>query len=231
MGSAVAIVAVPRCAVRFDAATDYHADPAGHGIAVTNRRAGEEAESTGETTLALLTRAQQGDAPSIEALFERVVPTLRRWARGRLPGYARDLADTQDLVQETVLHTLKRLHAFEPRHQGALQAYLRQAIANRIRDEIRRVRRRPLQVELNDGHVDGAPSPLEQAIGREGFDKYEAALLRLKASDREAIVARLELQQSYEEIAIALGRPTANAARVAVMRAIAHLIEAMNDQS
>jgi len=198
---------------------------------VTNDRAGNDALSSGETTLALLTRAQQGDAPSIDALFERVLPTLRRWARGRLPVYARDLVDTQDLVQEAVLHTLKRLDAFEPRHQGALQAYLRQAIANRIRDEIRRVRRRPMMAELSDGHVHDGPSPLEQAIGREGFEKYEAALARLKPSDREAIVARIELQQSYEEIAIALGRPTANAARVAVMRAMAHLIEAMNDGS
>jgi len=196
---------------------------------VTNDRVGNEADSAGQTTVWLLTRAQRGDASAIDALFERVMPTLRRWARGRLPAYARDLSDTQDILQETVLHTLKRLHAFEPRHQGALQAYLRQAVANRIRDEIRRVRRRPMTMELNDDHVDRAPSPLEHAIGHEGFEKYEAALGRLKPSDREAIIARLELQQSYEEIAIALGRPTANAARVAVMRAIAHLIEAMND--
>ena len=198
---------------------------------MTNDRADNDADSTGDTTIALLTRAQQGHGAAIDALFERVVPTLRRWARGRLPVYARDLADTQDLVQDTVLHTLKRLPAIEPRHQGALQAYLRQAIANRIRDEIRRVRRRPMMSELNEAHVHDGPSPLEQAIGREGFEKYEAALARLKASDREAIVARLELQQSYEEIAIALGRPTANAARVAVMRAMAHLVEAMNDKS
>ena len=164
MGRTSAIVAVPGSAVRFGGATDYDADPAGHGFAVTNHHAANEEGSTGETTLALLTRAQQGDAPAIDALFQRVVPTLRRWARGRLPAYARDLADTQDLVQETVLHTLKRLHAFEPRHQGALQAYLRQAIANRIRDEIRRVRRRPVTVEINQEHVDGGPSPLEQPL-------------------------------------------------------------------
>ena len=105
---------------------------------------------------------------------------------------------------------------------------LRQAIANRIRDEIRRVRRHPMTAVLNDELVDDAPSPLEQAIGREGFEKYEAALVRLKASDREAIVARLELQQSYEEIAIALARPTANAARVAVMRASTNSFSLMN---
>jgi RNA polymerase sigma-70 factor (ECF subfamily) len=75
--------------------------------------------------------------------------------------------------------------------------------------------------------VDPAPSPLERAIGREGIERYEAALQRLKPEDREAIIARIELQQSYEEVAIALGKPNANAARSAVTRALARLIDAM----
>jgi RNA polymerase sigma-70 factor (ECF subfamily) len=180
-----------------------------------------------ETTRVLLGRAQAGDRQSIEILFDRCLPALRRWARGRLPRIARDVADTQDLVQETVLHSLNRLDAFEPRHQGALQAYLRQAVANRIRDEVRRVRRHPAPVDLLDTHVDPAPSPLEHAIGREGIERYETALARLKPADREAIVARLELQQSYEEVAVALGKPNANAARAAVTRALARLLEEM----
>jgi RNA polymerase sigma-70 factor (ECF subfamily) len=183
---------------------------------------------TGEATVDLLARARAGDAQAIEALFERCVPTLRRWARGRLPQYARDLTDTQDLVQEAVLHTLQRLHTFESRHQGALQAYLRQAVANRILDEIRRVSRRGFAVELGESQVDPSPSPLEQAVGRQGVERYEAALQRLKPSDREAVVARLELQQSYEEIAVALGKPTANAARVAVTRAIRRLVKELD---
>jgi RNA polymerase sigma factor (sigma-70 family) len=183
-----------------------------------------------DTTHELLARARAGDERSMEALFARCLPALRRWARGRLPRYARDLSDTQDIVQETVLHTLNRLDAFEPRHQGALQAYLREAVANRIRDQIRRVQRRPSPVELVDAHADAAPSPLEHAIGREGIERYEAALHRLKPSDREAIVARIELQQSYEEVAIALGKPNANAARVAVTRALARLVEEMGHE-
>jgi RNA polymerase sigma factor (sigma-70 family) len=181
-----------------------------------------------ESTIDLLARAKNGEERAVGELFERCLPALRRWARGRLPSYARDLSDTQDLVQETVLHTLHRLDAFEPRHQGALQAYLRQAVANRIRDEIRRVVRRPAAVELDDAQPDLAPSPLEHAIGREGMERYEEALARLRPIDREAIVARVELQQSYEEVAVALGKPNANAARVAVTRALAKLIEEMD---
>lgn len=183
-----------------------------------------------DTTFDLLARSCAGDSRAIEALLERCVPALRRWAHGRLPAFARDLSDTQDLVQETVLHTLRRLPSFEPRHPGAIQAYLREALANRIRDEIRRVRRRPVSDGLIDVHPDSAPSPLQLAIGRQGVERYEAGLKRLKPLDREAIIARIEFQQSYEEIAIALGKPTPNAARVAVTRALARLIEAMDDE-
>jgi RNA polymerase sigma-70 factor (ECF subfamily) len=186
--------------------------------------------NTGETTLNLLDRARSGDPASIEALFERCLPPLRRWARGRLPNYAREVVDTQDLVQDTVLRTLTKLSAFQPQHQGALQAYLRQAVANRIRDEIRSAHRHPVAVELDDVHVEGGPSPLEQAIGREGIARYEAALQRLRPADREAIVARIELQQSYEEVAVALGKPTAEAARIAVRRALARLVEEMDHE-
>jgi RNA polymerase sigma factor (sigma-70 family) len=180
-----------------------------------------------ESTVELLARAKQGEERAVEQLFERCLPALRRWARGRLPHYARDLADTQDVVQEAVLNSLHRLDSFESRHQGALQAYLRQAVVNRIRDEIRRVGRRPVATELDEQHADLAPSPLEHAIGREGIARYEAALQRLRPADREAIVARMELQQSYEEVAVALGKPNANAARVAVTRALAKLVEEM----
>ncbi len=183
-----------------------------------------------ETTTSLLERVKDGDPKALDQLVERSLPPLRRWARGRLPRWARGLDDTQDLVQDAVLRTLPRLSSFEARHPGALQAFLRQAVANRIVDEIRKVNRRPGVVELPDTEPDPAPSPLEHAIGREGFERYEAALQTLKPSDREAIIARIELQQSYEEVAIALGKPSADAARVAVTRAVARLVQEMTRQ-
>jgi len=184
-----------------------------------------------ESTLDLLTRAKAGDPAAVDQLFERTIPALRRWARGRLPTYARGMADTQDIVQDAVFRTLQHLDTFEWRHQGALQAYLRSAIANRIRDEIRRATRHPAHAELSEAHPDNAPTPLERAIGAEGLARYDAALNRLRPSDREAIVARIELQQSYEEVAVALGKPTRDAARVAVTRALARLVEELDHES
>ncbi len=62
--------------------------------------------------------------------------------------------DTDDLVQETVIRAVKRIDQFESRHEGALQAYLRQAILNRIRDEVRRTKRSPVATPLDDNATD-----------------------------------------------------------------------------
>src|SRR5687768_1910429 len=112
-----------------------------------------------EPTIELVVRARGGDRMAVEALLERCLPSLKRWAHGRLPPAARSTLDTGDLVQETVLHVLRRLDKFEPRHVGAMQAYLRQSVINRIRDEVRRVARQPAPVELSDEPVSETTSP------------------------------------------------------------------------
>jgi RNA polymerase sigma-70 factor (ECF subfamily) len=182
-----------------------------------------------EATVTLLARVREGDRVALDALFERCVPALRRWAHGRLPASARGMQDTADLVQDTVLATLRRLEKFEARHQGALQAFLRKAVMNRIRDIIRQRNRRGTPIELPEDLIDEQTSPLEKAIGAENLARYEAALERLRPDDQEAIVSRLELQYSYEELVLVLGKPTADAARVAVMRAMKRLVEEIRD--
>jgi RNA polymerase sigma factor (sigma-70 family) len=137
------------------------------------------------------------------------------------------MLDTADLVQDTVIATLRALDGFEARHQGALQAYLRQAVMNRIRDLIRASHRRPQQAEMPANLAVGQRSPLELAIGAENVARYERSLARLSAADREAIIGRLELQYSYNELALSLDKPSAAAARMAVTRAIKRLADEM----
>lgn len=185
------------------------------------------ASSGVESTFSLIERARAGDSEALERLFARHRKPLQRWASGRLPKWARDISDTEDLVQETLFQTFKRIGEFEPRRVGALQAYLRQAVLNRIREEFRRKGRRPDATDLVDIPVDSDQSPLEQAIGREAVDRYEEALARLKAEEREAIIARVEMGYSYEELAEALGKPTPDAARKAAQRALVRLAEEM----
>ena len=183
---------------------------------------------TAESSVELLARARTGDDRALEELLARHVPALRRWARGRLPRWARDMAETEDIVQDTVLRSLRNLNAFDYRHAGALQAYLRQAVMNRVRDECRRVARRPAQTEIDDATPDDGLSPLEAAIGVEAVESYEAALQTLREDDRQAIVGRLEMDFSYEELAVMLGKSSPGAARVAVSRALVRLAEAMS---
>jgi RNA polymerase sigma-70 factor, ECF subfamily len=180
-----------------------------------------------ESTFHLIERARAGDQEAIELLFARHLKPLQRWASGRLPKWARDHADTDDLVQETLIQTFKRIEDFEPRRVGALQAYLRQAVLNRIRNELRRKGRQPHDTDLDGVEVQSVGSPLEQAIGREAVECYERALQRLRAEEREAIIGRVEMGYSYEELAEALGKPTPDAARKAAQRALVRLVEEM----
>jgi len=185
------------------------------------------------STLDLLERARQGDQDALNELFSRNQGPLRRWARGRLPRWTRDLRDTEDLVQETLAQTLKHIGSFEHRHEGALQAYMRQALLNRVRDEVRRVNRYPAVGALDDADQQAvqAASPLEEAIGTQALERYEAALGRLRPEERQIIQARVEMQRSYQQIAAEHGKSTADAARMAVSRALIRLAEEMDIES
>jgi RNA polymerase sigma-70 factor (ECF subfamily) len=177
-------------------------------------------------SMELLARARSGDSDALNDLCARYLPRLQKWAHGRLPAWARGALDTHDLVQDALAQVIQRLGTFEPRHDGAFQAFLRTALLNRIRDEIRRAHRRPTDVLASDRPADG-PSPIEEAIGSEALARYEAALQRLRPTDREAIIARIELGLPYTEVAQALGKPSVAAAHVAVSRALLKLAREM----
>ncbi|PYR66845.1 MAG: hypothetical protein DMF87_07980 [Acidobacteria bacterium] len=179
------------------------------------------------TSVELLARARAGDELALNDLCTRYLPRLQKWAHGRLPQWARAGAmETVDIVQETLAQVVQRLGTFEPRHDGAFQAFLRTSLHNRICDQIRWAKRRPTDALASD-RPDEGPSPFELAIGVQARERYEAALLRLKAPDREAIIARIELGYSYPEVARALGKPTVAAAHVAVSRALVKLAKEM----
>jgi RNA polymerase sigma factor (sigma-70 family) len=179
------------------------------------------------TSVELLARARAGDELALNDLCARYLPRLQKWAHGRLPQWARGGAvETVDIVHDTLAQVVQRLGTFEPRHDGAFQAFLRTSLHNRICDQIRWAKRRPTDALATD-RPDEGPSPFELAIGVEARERYEAALQRLKAPDREAIIARIELGHSYPEVARALGKPTVAAAHVAVSRALVKLAKEM----
>jgi RNA polymerase sigma-70 factor (ECF subfamily) len=155
---------------------------------------------------------------------------LRRWTHGRLPPAARANLDTEDLVQETALHVIRRLDKFEPQHVGSMQAYLRQSVINRIRDEVRRIARHPAPVELLDDQVSDQTSPLEAVLKTEAYERYRHALNQLDSRDREIIVARIEVQWSLPEIARQFQTKTVDAARMRVTRALRRLTDRLSNR-
>ncbi len=138
--------------------------------------------------------------------------------------------DTGDIVQEALIRTVRHVQDFEPRHEGAFQAYLRKTLYNLIKDAGRRAQCRPQSSGLDTERVAPGPSPIEVAIGAELTERYEAALARLKPEDREAIILRVELGYSYAEIAEALEKPSADAARMTVSRSLLRLAQELRDE-
>ncbi len=182
-----------------------------------------------ESTALLLELVRSGDDSARERLFARYIPVLTRWAHQRLPRAARDLSETGDLVQVTLVRALGRLGSFESRGEGAFLGYLRQILLNAIRDEARRAATRRSTGPLHDGLVDPGPTALEEAVGRDAVRRYEAGLERLTVAQREAVVLKVELGWSNAEIAAALGKPSVDAVRVLLARALVDLAEAMDE--
>ena len=188
---------------------------------------GHSPSVTTHDTRELLRAARAGRRSALDVLFGRQSASLRQWARGRLPAWARRAVDTADLVQETLVKVFGRVDKFEDQRRGALGAYLRQAIQNRIRDEIRTIARRPTADIDQLPLASSGDSPEEQLLSAEDTRRYRAALDRLKPGDRELVVGAVELGYNHAQLAAATGRTNAEAARVALHRALKRLATEM----
>lgn len=183
-----------------------------------------------DTTQELLERIRTGDERAREVLYARLLPGVRRWARGKLPARARDLTETDDIVQIALARSLSRLDAFESRGPGAFAGYLRQILLNCIRDEYRRAQRLPDSEPLPAELIEAGPSVVERTLGVEVLSAYERALEGLTGGQRDALILRIEFGFTFPEIAEALGKPTPNAARMLVMRALVRVTELMDER-
>ena len=178
----------------------------------------------------LLGRAQHGDSDALETLFRRQISQMRGWAHGRLPSAARDLMDTDDVVQDTFVRLLRLYKEFEQRHEGAFDAYLKTALKNRIRDEVRRIQRQPTPVDFDKQEFSSKQSPLADVMTGQRLDAYEACLKQLDQADRLAVVARVELGCSYAEVADFVKLSSADAARMRVNRSLKRLTQCMKQR-
>jgi RNA polymerase sigma factor (sigma-70 family) len=180
-----------------------------------------------ESSVELVVKAQSGDSEALDQLLVRYLPRLRRWARGRLPWGLRTMLDTGDLVQEAMVKALPHLATLEIRSDRAVELYLQKAVSNRILDLRRRARRRPMREEMPEQVRAAGVSPQEAVVAAEAIEQFQAALASLKPEESRAIKLRIEKGLDYDQIAAQLGKPSADAARMAVSRAVMRLAERM----
>jgi RNA polymerase sigma factor (sigma-70 family) len=173
----------------------------------------------------LLARAKDGDGASREALAERCLPRLRRLAFARVP--RKGPLDPEDAVQETLLRAFSHLETFVPRCEGAFTFYLRRILLNVLADHGRKAARAPAPAPLAEEPASRQASPIEEAVGKEVWDRYRHAVEQLAEAQQEAVVLFVECGMSFEEIAEALEKPSPDAARMLVARGIKRLGEIM----
>lgn len=176
-----------------------------------------------EPTMELVLKAKTGDRQATDALIERCMKPLKRFAHGRLPSAARGSLDTDDIVQAVIMNYLRQLPKFEPREVGGVRAYLKRSVVNAINDQVRGTRRRPQAVELVDEVPSRSITQLESAIRAQEYGQYVQALETLNAKSRQLVIAKIELEWSAAEIATAFGLPTPAAAQMAAKRACQRL--------
>ncbi len=169
-----------------------------------------------ESSFGLIARAKAGDDGAIDRLILRYFPRLKRWARRGVPMWARDFNDTEDLVQETLVHAFRNLPRLQMQSRFSFRTYMRRAL------------RRPPVEELRPSIAVDAASPATRCIAKEDLWRCRAALARLRPSDRRVILARLAQENvTYRGIATSAGRPSEDAVRVALARALTRLAREM----
>jgi RNA polymerase sigma-70 factor (ECF subfamily) len=112
--------------------------------------------------------------------------------------------DAFDLVQEALLRVRKGLETYRP---GSMEGWLSRIVTNVFLDEVRRKRRRPIEVLPEDPErllpsAPGADEPTERLS-----DEVQLALRRLPEEFRTAVVLCDVVGLSYEEIADAIAVP------------------------
>jgi RNA polymerase sigma-70 factor (ECF subfamily) len=136
-----------------------------------------------------------------------------------------DHDDAQDLVQEVLLRVRRGLETYEP---GSLEAWLSRITTNAFLDEVRRRRRRPLEVvpDLPEA-VFGTDLDPDATLARVRLpEDLQQALLALPPEYRAAVVLSDVVGLDYAQVADALHIPPGTV-RSRIHRGRARLREAL----
>jgi RNA polymerase sigma-70 factor (ECF subfamily) len=146
---------------------------------------------------ALVARARAGDDEAFAALCRRHEARLRALVGRRLGPAVQRKVSVADVLQETWIVAHHGLGAFEPRHGGAVAAWLARIAVHKAQEAVRHhagAARRAVGREVSrpdrpvTGDVPGSvASPSRRAGDREDRERLHAALARLPRRQREVL--------------------------------------------
>ena len=149
-------------------------------------------------TSELVERAQRGDHEAFDALaaaaYHRLYAIARRILRD---GYA-----AEDAVQDALVKAWRDLRGL--RDPGAFDAWLHRLLVNACHDQVRRTRRRP--VELPGLDID-RPEPTDDLARLDDRDELERAFLDLSVEHRAVLVLTYYVGLTAPEVARILHVP------------------------
>jgi RNA polymerase sigma-70 factor (subfamily 1) len=176
--------------------------------------------------------AKEGSPSALDELFTRYLPEVRAIVAARMGKRLRELADQEDLVQESMRAAIAGLERFEHRSEGSFRHWLAVCVENAVRQEARRLNARKRgagrvqrladleQTRLAESLFQAVgPSVSQQARAHETEERIEQALLELAPRYREVIVLRVHGELSYLEIAEAMQLPSDDTANTLFLRA------------
>jgi RNA polymerase sigma-70 factor (ECF subfamily) len=192
----------------------------------------------------LLRQARAGSGPALGQLLELYRSYLSLLARLQIGRRLQGKVDPADLVQETFLEAHRNWAQFRGRSEGELVQWLRQILASRLSELIRRylgTRRRDVRLDrelageldqsshvLDRGLVAPQSSPSQQAARREQAVLLADALERLPEDYREVIILHHMEALSLPEVARRMGRSEHSVEKLWA-RALARLRRTLGD--
>ncbi len=182
------------------------------------------------TTGFLLDRIRAGDRASLEILFARSYRRLERvvrirWGRGTQPRY-----DLADVLQEAFLKAWRGLDGYSKQPDYGFLDWVARIAENTLRDQARRqsaARRDPsreqslpprgstARLELDEQIACRDKGPREWAEEQERAQRLDACLAELPEAEREVLVLRFYLEESWQEVGQHLGRTARGAEQLA----------------
>jgi RNA polymerase sigma-70 factor (ECF subfamily) len=162
----------------------------------------------------LLEQFVHGNLDAFETLFRQ----FQREVYGWILRIVRDPAAAEDLTVETFWRIYRSHGRFDPAH--SFGAWARRIATNAALDHLRKTRPLRAEVELPDGLSQGTPP--DPAIQRELREQVLRCFHQLPAKLQVVATLALVEEQSYDEIASALGI-SPGAVKTRVFRAVRQL--------